>query len=89
MGILGGSWEFLGTMGNLPCLYFTVPILKLHEALYMLSELSKLPELLKLSEISELSELLPSSKEVHLFRAFRVGDQLSEAPGAKVYLIEL
>ena len=61
-------------MGNLPCLYFTVPILKLHEALYMLSE---------------LSELLPSSKEVHLFRAFRVGDQLSEAPGAKVYLIEL
>ncbi len=71
-------WEFLGT-----------PILKLHEALYMLSELSKLPELLKLSEISELSELLPSSKEVHLFRAFRVGDQLSEAPGAKVYLIEL
>ena len=79
-------------MGNLPCLYFTVPILKLHEALYMLSELSKLPELLKLSEISELSELselLPSSKEVHLFRAFRVGDQLSEAPGAKVYLIEL
>ena len=70
-------------MGNLRCLYFTVPILKLHEALYMLSELSKLPEL------SELSELLPSSKEVHLFWAFRVGDQLSEAPGAKVYLIEL
>ena len=54
-------------MGNLPCLYFTVPILKLHEALYMLSELSKLPELLKLSEISELSELLPSSKEALLF----------------------
>ena len=58
-------------MGNLPCLYFTVPIIKLHEALYM------------------LSEVLPSSMEVLLFQAFRVGDQLSEAPGAKVYLIEL
>ena len=55
VGILGGSWEFLGTMGNLPCLYFTVPILKLHEVLYMLSELSK------------LSEVFPSSKEVLLF----------------------
>ena len=31
----------------------------------------------------------PSSKEVLLFQAFRVGDQLSEAPGAKVCLIEL
>src|SRR5260370_5768028 len=53
MGIFGRSWEFLGTMGNLPCLYFTVPILKLHEALYMLSELSKLPELLELSQSSQ------------------------------------
>src|SRR5260370_37733339 len=34
-------------------LYFTVPILKLHEALYMLSELSKLPELLELSQSSQ------------------------------------
>ena len=67
-------------MGNLPCLYFTVLILKLHEALYMLSELS---------DLSDLSEVLPSSKEVLLFGAFRVGDQLSEAPRAKVYLIEL
>src|SRR6266850_6336569 len=70
MGILGGLWEFLGTMGNLPCLYFTVPILKLHEALYMLSELSKLPELLKLSEISEV---LPSSKEDLLFELLEWG----------------
>ena len=31
----------------------------------------------------------PSSKEVLLFQAFRVGDQLSEAPGAKVCLIDL
>src|SRR5260370_24861971 len=53
MGVFGGSWEFFGTMGNLPCLYFTVPILKLHEALYMLSELSKLPELLELSQSSQ------------------------------------
>ena len=55
-------------MGNLPCLYFTVPVLKLHEALYMLSE---------------LSEVLPSSKEVLLFQAFRVGDQLFETPGVR------
>src|SRR5260370_33437737 len=30
-----------------------------------------------------------SSKEGLLFQAFRVGDQLSEAPGAKVCLIDL
>ena len=32
---------------------------------------------------------MPSSKEALLFQAFRGGDQLSEAPGAKVCLIEL
>src|SRR5260370_30449407 len=41
------------------------------------------------SGTSEISEVLSSSKEVLLFQAFRVGDQLSEAPGAKVCLIEL
>src|SRR5260370_669223 len=50
----------------------------------------RLQELRFASESSESSQRLqPSSKEVLLFQAFRVGDQLSEAPGAKVCLIEL
>src|SRR5260370_41758311 len=40
-------------------------------------------------KLIELSEVLPSSKAVLLFQAFRVGDQLSGAPGAKACLIEL
>src|SRR5260370_41197610 len=74
VGIFWGPWEICHA-----CI-LQFQFLSYIEALYMLSELSKLPE---------LSEVLPSSKEVLLFQAFRVGDQLSEAPGAKVCLIDL
>ena len=87
MGIFLRLWEFFETMGILkdcgnfwgpweicPACILQFQFLSYIEALYMLSE---------------LSEVFPSSKEVLLFQAFRVGDQLSEAPGAKVCLIEL
>ena len=74
MGILGGLWEFLGTMGNLPCLYFTVPVLKLHRGtIYAIRALRG----------------FGLCKEGPSLQAFRVGDLLLEAPGAKVCLIEL
>src|SRR5260370_35601975 len=72
--MVGHLGNFGGTIGNLPCLYFTVPVLKLHRGtIYAIRALRG----------------FGLCKEGPSLQAFRVGDLLLEAPGAKVCLIEL